>query len=149
MEKLSIQNQILENHFVEKYKYPTWVYCFLMLLILIFISTVPSFLLNELDYHRQLGQQIREAEQYFLAHDYNKAIDLYAEIVTKKPHFKKGNIKLIQSYFALSSESELNYYLGLALLKNGEYKKSEISELSSFLPQKYHNHFNSLFKKYV
>ena len=146
MDKLSVENESLEFRVLEKHKYPIWVRTFFVFTILIFISVVPSFLLNELPYHCALSQKIANAEECFSGQHYDKAIKLYTEILEKHPNFKDGKIRAAESWFALSSEDVNSYFRGTELLRNEKYTNSEIAEMSTFLPLKYRKHFKSQFK---
>lgn len=145
-DKLSIENEFNEFQALEKHKYPLWIYVFFICIIASFLSVVPSFLLYELSNHRELGQKIAYANKCFLSQDYENAVKLYVEFLKRHPNFIEARIGAIKSYFALSSQ-DLNFYLkGMDLLGDEKYTSSRISQMSSFLPLKYQEHFKSLFE---
>lgn len=127
-----------------RYRYPYWIYVFLGVMVLIFLSTVPSFFLYDLDHCREVGKTLKEADSLYLNKRYYEAFVLYSIILKEYPNSKEIKIKIAQIYFIKSSQKEVWYKSGLVYLQDLSLTQEEISHLKSFLPSQYHENFDSL-----
>lgn len=144
-----IENDFNEFEILERHVYPAWVYLFGLSSLFIFLCVAPNFIWNELPRHRQLSAQLIAAERSFSNKDYIRTIELYDNILTEYPTYKKAKMRTVQSFFALSAngkESEEYFYAGLGCLEGGKYTNAEIAKLCSSLPVEYQENFNSYFE---
>lgn len=145
MDRLSTENESIGFQILEKHKYPVWIRVFFIFIILMFISVVPSFLLNELPYHCALSDKIKYAEASFLSQNHQEALRLYTEILEKHPNYEYGRMQAVNCCFILSAQNIDFYFKGLGLLGQKECTDLEIAKMTKFLPEKYQAHFKSLF----
>jgi len=145
MDKLSFKSESLDYQTVEKHKYPKWVRILFTGIFFIFISVVPSFVINDLPYHFALSQKITNANECFCDKNYNKALKLYSDILEKHPTFKQGRIQSAKCCFALCYDSSYFFKKGMSLLSTEKYSKEEVIEMSEYLPKQYRKYFISLF----
>ncbi|HEV2601462.1 MAG TPA: hypothetical protein VGT41_04125 [Candidatus Babeliales bacterium] len=155
--KFNIQVTLMSDHIttnyppLEKHTYPRPIKILGLITGALFLLLVPRFLLIDLPHHREAGKLIREANIFFERKDYFSAISAYGQIATKYPNFgtvkSDAKIKFVKSLFALTSEHEDLYEIGLNYLAEQEYKTSEIRQMREFLPKMYKEDFMSRFER--
>ena len=105
-----------------------------------------EFLYHELPYHRAIKTQLNLAEMSFKQGKYAEAFNLYAAIVDDHRGFNEGKIKMAEACFALTPENEELYEVGVELLPDIKYSDYEIESIKRFVPHKYKEDFERLFK---
>lgn len=144
------EDELHEFEILERHVYPVWIHLGAFFVFVIFLCVAPNFIWNELPRHRQLSAQLIAAERSFSNKNYVRTIELYDNILTEYPTYKKAQMRTAQSFFALSADSEegvLYYNVGFSLLLDDNYTNAEIATLCSSLPAEYREDFNSRFKK--
>jgi len=150
-EEVSIQESVpLQPH-----HYPLWIKMFGCFAIAIFLYTCIRFIWIELPYHRMAHEVLIKARFAFNNHQYAESARLYQSLVEQYPNFKQGKIAIAKSYFALCEQDlsfdgdsmNVDYYyiLGMNALGEEKYTKKEQRKLQDFLPQSYHENFESSF----
>lgn len=146
MDKLSFKSGSFDYQILEKHTYPKWIRILFVGILFIFLSVVPSFIINDLPYHFVLGQKISEADECFHNQNYVKALKLYSEILEKHSDFTKGRIQSVKCCFALTCFDPNYFKKGIDLLSNEKYSEREAIDISEYLPERYREYFISLFE---
>lgn len=140
-----MNNEGIESYPLIEYVYPVWIKAFLIIVFLTFLCVVTVFFNYEFSYHVDLSKKMTDAEQAFFDKEYDTSFELYQELLSRHSNFKKAKIRLAELCFIISLNNDENYMLGLAYLNNETFKNEEVSEMKSYLPEKFKDNFNSIF----
>jgi hypothetical protein len=131
---------------LKRHSYPFIVKFFCGFAQALFLVVITHFLSIELPCLLKIKRRVDRADLLFKYEEYMLAGALYNDIYKEYPQCRKAHLRIIQSYFALISEDEKFYWLGLSYIVGKEFKNSEIKEIENFLPESYRAEFRSFFK---
>lgn len=130
---------------LQKHTYPRWVKFFVGMLLGLLLFTNYDFLSNELAYHRLACGEIQTAKNVFDNKNYHASIKLYQDLLKKYPSYKTAKLNIAKSYFALSKNNFEFYVAGLLYLDEPSYRKYEIHDVQSYVPENWVHNFKGLF----
>ena len=123
---------------LQSFSYPLSIKIFFLFLVCGIFLYVPYFLYCELPYHRQVSNQLKNADKLFDQKNYLDAILIYMKIADNFESFKYSRIRLAQACFASSHDNNENcnalFSLALNYLTGNKFSVEEIADLEKYVP---------------